>query len=44
MTMCGAPSACWATAVYLWFIPLWHLLCSLRSQRTGRLIPAIVCE
>lgn len=44
MTMCGAPSACWVTAVYLWFIPLWHLLCSLRSQRTGRLVPAIACE
>ena len=33
VTMCGAPSLCWAAAVYLWFIPAWRLICSLAKRR-----------
>ena len=39
VTMCGAPALCWATAVYLWLIPAWHLVASLvarRGTRAGR--------
>lgn len=33
ISMCDAPDACWLTAVYLWLIPLWHLIRSLHDRR-----------
>ena len=37
VTMCAAPDGCWLTAVYLWFIPLWHLAVALvRKARSNR--------
>ena len=36
VTMCGAPAMCWATAVYLWLIPLWHLVASLAARHGSR--------
>lgn len=36
VTMCGAPALCWATAVYLWLIPAWHLVASLAERRGTR--------
>ncbi len=36
VSMCGAPSACWLSAIYLWLIPLWHLICSLHDRRAER--------
>lgn len=43
ISMCGAPAACWLTAVYLWLIPLWHLIRSLRERRhaTAAATPAV---
>lgn len=36
VTMCGAPVLCWATAFYLWLIPMWHLMASLAARRDTR--------
>ena len=36
VTMCGAPAMCWATAVYLWLIPLWHLAATLAARHGSR--------
>ena len=36
VTMCGAPEMCWATAVYLWLIPLWHLAATLAARHGSR--------
>lgn len=35
VSMCGAPSACWLSAIYLWLIPLWHLICAIRERRAA---------
>ncbi len=35
VSMCGAPSECWLSAIYLWLIPLWHLICSIRERKTA---------
>ncbi len=36
VTMCGAPAMCWATAIYLWLVPLWHLVATLAARHGSR--------
>ncbi len=36
VSMCGASALCFATAFYLWLIPLWHLAMSCAHRRFAR--------